>query len=145
MERSLNIPDPQVLLHFPDDGGGFFYHHRVLLHKVSAGRWVCLTPDLDLEVQDLNARRHVILGGHAVFPDAIAQECYIFDELSRNELERQKKLAKTMGAILDDGVMADVAALQWFSADPSSSQFGKPVPAEIVEDIVGIGQSGVVS
>jgi hypothetical protein len=41
--------------------------------------------------------------------------------------------------------MADVAALQWFSADPSSSQFGKPVPAEIVEDIVGIGQSGVVS
>ena len=64
-DRTLNIPEPQVLLHFPGDHNGFDWHHRVLLHKVGQGRWVVLSPDLELSVEDLSARRHVVLGRHA--------------------------------------------------------------------------------
>ena len=143
MERSLNVSEPQVLIHFPDDAH-FSYHHRLLLHKIAPGMWVVLTPDLELEVQDLNARRHIVLGRHSPFPAHVADDCYIFNDLSRNELERQRKLAKTMGSLLDGGDMAAFAAMQWIGADPASGKFGKVVPHEIVEDIVTHGSSGLV-
>jgi hypothetical protein len=116
MARTLNVSEPQVLIHFPDDA---HFSYRLLLHKVSPGRWVVLTPDLELEVQDLNARRHLVLGMHSPFPAQVADDCYVFDDLSRNELERQRKLARTMGSILDDGDIAAVAAMQWIGADPA--------------------------
>ena len=121
MERTLNIPEPQVLVHFPGDPNGLNYHHRVLLHKISPGKWVTLTPDLDLEIHDLNVRRHVVLGRHSGFPDQYVDEAYVFEEISRNELERQKRLAKTMGSILDDGEIADVAASNgsWLTPPPA--------------------------
>lgn len=53
MERTLNIPEPQVLINFPGDPAGFNWDHRVLVHKIGGGRWVVLTPDLDLEVANL--------------------------------------------------------------------------------------------
>lgn len=133
-----------MLVHFPGDPNGLNYHHRVLLHKISPGKWVTLTPDLDLEIHDLNVRRHVVLGRHSGFPDQYVDEAYVFEEISRNELERQKRLAKTMGSILNDGEIADVAASQWVVADPSSSRFGKSLPFELVGDISGIGTYGVV-
>ena len=133
-----------MLVHFPGDPNGLNYHHRVLLHKISPGKWVTLTPDLDLEIHDLNVRRHVVLGRHSGFPDQYVDEAYVFEEISRNELERQKRLAKTVGSILDDGEIADVAASQWVVADPSSSRFGKSLPFELVGDISGIGSYGVV-
>lgn len=137
------MSEPQVLIHFPDDAH-FSYIYRLLLQKVSPGRWVVLTPGLELEVQDLNAPRHLVLGMHSPFPAEVADDCYVFDDLSRNELERQRKLARTMSSILDDGDIAAVAAMQWIGADPASGKFGKVVPHEILEDIVTQGSSGLV-
>eukprot|EP00435_Cladocopium_sp_Y103_P008686 s1575_g2.t1 len=145
MDRSLNIAEPQVLLHYPNDGGGFYHHHRVLLHKIGNGQWVVLTPDLDLEVVNLANHRHRVWGRHAPLPDDIADESYIFDELSRAELERQKRLAKTMGAILDDSEIVNVESIGWYGADPSSKKFGVPLPVELVGDIAAVGQHGVVT
>lgn len=54
MERSLDLAEPQVLLRYPNDANGLVHHHRVLLHKIGNGRWVALTPGLDLHVVDLN-------------------------------------------------------------------------------------------
>ena len=144
VERTLNVADPQVLLHFPGDAAGFDYHHRLLLHKLGGGRWICLTPDLELEVQDLSARRHIVLGRAAPFPAHIAAACYIFDELSKNELERQRKLARTQGSILDDEAPIDVSAQAWVVSDPSSSRFGQVLPVELHDDIVNLGSHGVV-
>lgn len=145
MDRSLNIADPQVLLHFPNDGNGFYHHHRVLLHKIGGGQWVLLSPDLELEVVDLSVRRHRVLGRHAPFPGDIIDECYVFDEVSKAELEKQRKLARTMGSILDDSQVVNVEALGWYGADPSSKRFGMSLPVELVGDIVSLGQYGVVS
>ncbi|CAK8989683.1 Uncharacterized protein SCF082_LOCUS1918 [Durusdinium trenchii] len=142
--RSLNIPDPQILLHYFHDAGGFYHHHRVLLFRVSQGTWVLLSPDLELEVVDLTTRRHRIGGRHAPLPDDIADECYIFDELPKAELERQRRLAKTMGAILGDAESVDVESIGWYGADPSSKKFGEALPNDLVGDIVALGQHGVV-
>lgn len=144
MDRTLNISDPQVLLHFPLDAGGFFHHHRILLHKIGGGQWVLLTPDLELEVVNLSTHRHRVLARHAPFPADIVDECYIFDEIGRAELERQRRLARTMGSILDDSQNVNVESLHWYVADPSSRRFGQMIPLEIVGDIVALGQHGVV-
>ena len=144
MDRSLNIPEPQILLHFPEDAGGYFHHHRILMHRVSGSQWVLLTPDLELEVADLSARRHRILPRHGVFPADIADECYVFDEVPRAEMERQRRMAKTMGSILGDAQVVNVDIQQWYVSDPSSARFGQALPVEIVGDVVALGQHGVV-
>ena len=143
-DRSLNISEPQVLVHFPNDQHGFVYHHRILLHKIGGGRWVTLTPDLDLEVHYLSTHKHLVLGRHSLFPAHLIDSCYVFDEVSKNELECQKKLAKTTGAILDDSDPIDIVAHQWYVADPSSDRFGKVIPVELLEDIVALGSHGLV-
>lgn len=143
-ERSLNVADPQVLVHFPNDANGFVYHHRLLLHKIGNGRWVTLTPDLELEVHDLVSTRHIVLGRHAAFPAHIADSCYVFDDISKNELERQRKLAKTTGSILDDSAAVGVTAQLWYVADPSSDRFGQPIPIDLIDDVVTLGSHGLV-
>lgn len=145
MERTLNIPDLQILFHYPNDAAGLVWHHRVLLHKIGHGRWVLLTPDLELHVEDLSVQRHVVLGRHAPFPANLLPECYIFEEeLTRAELDRQRRLAKAMGAILDDSEHVGIDALQWYVADPSSTKFGKAIPFDIVHDVVTLGDHGLV-
>ena len=103
-----------------------------------------MTPDLDLEVVDLSASRHLVLGRASSFPAHVLQDCYIFEELSRNEYERQKRLAKTTGSILDDADPVDVAAQVWIVSDPAASKFGEVVPNELLEDIVTLGTHGLV-
>ena len=144
MDRTLNIADPQVLFHYPGDVNNLNYHHRVLLHKIGGGKWVVLSPDLELSGADLTTQRHVVLGRHSFFPANIFAECYVFDELSRGELDRQRRLAKTMGSILDDSEVTGVQALTWIVADPCSKQFGKALPQELLEDVITLGQHGLV-
>lgn len=144
MDRSLNIAEPQILLNFPNDANGVVHHHRVLLHKIGGGQWVVLTPDLDLEVVDLSSARHRVLARHAPFPADMVDDSYVFDDLPKAELERQKRLARTMGAILDDSPDVNVEALVWVVADPSSKLFGTVIPVESVADVVSLGQHGVV-
>ena len=145
MERSLNIAEPQVLLNFPHDPNGVVHHHRVLLRKIGGGNWVVLTPDFDLEVVDLSTSRHRVLARNAPIPDDLVDESYVFDEISKAELERQKRLARTMGAILDDSTEVNVEALVWVVADPSSKRFGQQIPDDAVGDVVSLGQHGVVA
>ena len=52
----------------------------------------------------------------------------MLDELSRGELDRQQRLAKTMGSILDDSEMTGVQALTWIVADPCSKTVWQSSP-----------------
>ena len=62
MARTLDVSYAQILLHFPADTGGFYWHHRLLLARAgTAGIWVALTPDGDLEIINLLERRHKVL------------------------------------------------------------------------------------
>lgn len=143
-EVSLDIPDPQILLHYPNDPNGITEHHRILLCKLGPGRWVASSPDFDLEVLDLNLRRHTVIGRRTRFPDDLNDISYVFDPITRNELEELRRKAKTMAVILGDGAQEAIQALVWVYSDPSSSRLGKEVPQEIVENAVMLGSKGLV-
>ena len=73
-ELTLDLPEPQILLHFGGDPNGFHEHHRLLLVKLTPGRWIAASPDFDLEVIDLNNRRHRILTQRSPFPADVADQ-----------------------------------------------------------------------
>lgn len=54
-------------LHYPNDQDGFYFHHRLLLCRLSLGRWIAATPDHELVSLDLNQHRHRILERRAPF------------------------------------------------------------------------------
>ena len=67
VERTLDVAEPQVLVHYPNDPH-LTEHHRLLLIKVSAGRWIAASPDHELDLLDLNTHRHVVLRRNSDFP-----------------------------------------------------------------------------
>ena len=125
--RTLDISDPQVLVNYPLDPNGFTQHHRILLHKLAPGRWVVLTPDYDIQIADLNALQHTVLGRREPFPDHLVPVIYASDEIPRNELERFRRRAKATGVVLGSEDPQEVAARVWVFADPKSNKVGELV------------------
>ena len=141
---TLDLREPQILRHFPQDANAFYWHHRVLLHKISPGVWVGLTPDGDLERINLHDTEHIPLERRSRFPDPQQPYIYAFDDVGRVELERHKRRAQTMAALFNDSAMEDIEVFQWLIASPNHEDFGKPVDAELVDQGVTRGDSGVV-
>ena len=52
----------------------------ILLAKISRGIWVCLTPDMELQVHNLGEQEHQILDRRAAFPAWARGMLYCFDE-----------------------------------------------------------------
>ena len=142
-DLTLDIPDPQVVVHFPGDPQ-FTYHHRLLLVKLGPGRWIASSPDHELAVVDLNTIGHRILGRRAPFPGDIAQNIYAFDHLGRGDLERLRRQARTMALILGDDDVEEVEARVWVFSDHKSERLGKPVELERLGDAVTLGERGLL-
>ena len=143
-DYTLDVSDPQILLHFPLDPNGFTEHHRLLLCRLGPGRWVAASPDYELEVLDLNNRQHVILGRRSLFPAHLGASVYAFDPISRADLQRLKRQASTMAIVIGDRDPEDIQAQTWVYSDTSSPRLGTPVPLELLEDAVTLGSKGVV-
>jgi hypothetical protein len=143
-DLTLDIKEPQILLNFPGDAAGFFWHQRILLKKLGGGRWICVSPDYDFEVVDMNVRVHVVLDRRAPFPGAQLAAAYIFDPVGRQELERLRNRARTMATILDDADPDEVEAARWIYADISDPNFGQDVADAAVNQGVSLGDLGLV-
>lgn len=143
-DLTLDVPDPQVLVNFPHDANGLTEHHRLLLCKLGPGRWVACSPDMELEVLDLNVQRHTVLGRRAPYPAHLQPVVYGFDPIPRVDLERLKREAKTMSIILGDEDTMEVEARVWLFADVSSDRLGKSVPLELVPSAVTLGSRGLL-
>ncbi|CAK0858852.1 unnamed protein product [Prorocentrum cordatum] len=146
---TLDTRCAQVLVHYPDDPNGLVWHHRVLLHRISGGRWVCLTPDLQLQIHDLNDQRHKVLSRRAAFPANVAAASYVFDDdaVSAAQMEEFRAQAKVQAAILGDGEFDDVEVHKWVVYQVDDEHFGKEVPEEVLADaqrFVSLGNLGVV-
>lgn len=122
--RTLDIKEPQIIRHFPNDAGGFFWHHRVLLQKTGPGQWIGLSPDGDLERLDLTTVEHITLDRRGRFPLAQGPYIYAFDELTKAELEGHRRRAKVMCNLFNDASLEDVDNYEWLVADVSRSDFG---------------------
>lgn len=142
-ELTLDVADPQVLVHFPDDPH-LTQHHRLLLCKLSPGRWIAATPDHDLEVLDLNAHRHTVLGRRCAFPDNLFDDVYAFDPISKNDLEGLRRRAKTMMVVLGDGAVEEIGRRVWLFSDPSSTKLGMTVPDDDLRHAMTLGNRGLV-
>ena len=74
--ETLDIAEPQVLIHYPNDRGGFFYHHRILLYRIRDALWIWLTPDPDMCRHDLMELTHIVLDRRSPFPANVAAQVY---------------------------------------------------------------------
>lgn len=142
--RTLDIREPQILRHYPLDAGGFYWHHRVLLQKCSAGVWVALTPDGDLERLDLLTTPHITLDRRRPFPGPQAPYVYAFDDMTKGELESFRRRAKTMCSLLNDAEFQEIDAFDWVVADTSRKDFGEVIDEQLVEDGVTLRDSALV-
>ncbi|CAJ1457386.1 unnamed protein product [Effrenium voratum] len=132
--RSLDVSDPQIIVHFPQDAGGFYWHHRLLLVKVGGGLWIGLTPDGDLQRVDLRTTEYIALDRRAQFPRAQAPYVYAFDDLSRAELESFRRRAQQV--IVGESV--------WLVADVTHDDFGKVVEEQAINDGVVLGDAALI-
>ena len=143
VERTLDVAEPQVLVHYPNDPH-LTEHHRLLLVKVSAGRWIAASPDHELDLLDLNTHRHVVLRRNSDFPPHLVNDAYIFDPIHRHDLERLRQEAKIMAMVLNDDDMDEVPAQVWVFSDPNSVMLGKEVPADVFAGAVTLSGKGLV-
>ena len=142
-ERTLDVVEPQVLVHYEHDPH-LTEHHRLLLVKVTAGRWIAASPYHELALLDLNTSRHVVLRRNAEFPQHLIADAYIFDPISRADLERLRPEAKIMAMVLNDEDMEEIPAQVWVFSDPGSSHLGVEVPVDILTSAVTLERRGLV-
>ena len=131
---TLEINEPQVLVHYPNDDDGFFWHHRVLLHRVKAGTSVCLTPTMGLQIHSLLVTSHVVLVRDARFTAEQADEVFAFDPISKADMAHEKRRARTHAAILGEGDLDSLGTSVWIVCGVKDTKFGELVPSEMVED-----------
>eukprot|EP00435_Cladocopium_sp_Y103_P022131 s2932_g5.t1 len=141
---TLDVPEPQILLHFAGDQHGLTDHHRLLLVRLGPGRWIASSPDHELEVLDLTGRRHRVLSRRSRFPADILGSIYAFDPLSRADHERLKREAKPMAVILGDEEMEADQGTVWVFADAGASNVGQPVPFDVLGGAVTLNNRGLV-
>ena len=143
--RTLDIREPQILRHYPQDANGFFWHHRVLLCKITPGQFIALTPDGDLERINLLEVDHLPLERRTDFPAPQSPFVYAFDELGRNELERFKRRAQQMASLFNDTPVDDIESYEWLVCDNTHERFGEAVGDDTIDQGVTLGDSGVVT
>eukprot|EP00971_Amphidinium_carterae_P239656 4757781-Amphidinium_carterae.2 len=149
--RSLDVGEIQIALCFDDDAN-FRWHHRVLLHRISGARWLCLTPDLAIELHNLEDFNHQVLRRRADFPPELAGDLYAFDEdaVDKHSIKAYKRDARLRAVILggDAGEQVMAQAQRWIVMHPADDRFGEVVGPEVVEDdeaFVSLGDYGLAS
>ena len=131
-DLTLDIPEIQIVVHYPGDPGGFDWHHRVLLHRIEGGRWITLTPDLELQRHDLSVQNHRVLDRAAPYPAEIAAQIYAHDPIGRAALSNFKRQAQVQAAILGEGAVIESEAYQWVIAESSHADFGRATDAALL-------------
>ncbi|CAE7356621.1 unnamed protein product [Symbiodinium sp. CCMP2592] len=131
-DLTLDISEIQIVVHYPGDPGGFDWHHRVLLHRIEGGRWITLTPDLELQRHDLSIQNHRVLDRAAPFPADIAALIYAHDPIGRAALSNFRRQAQIQASILGESAVIDSEASQWVVAESTHSDFGRTVDAALL-------------
>ena len=142
--RTLDLREPRILRHYPNDANAFYWHHRLLLTKVSPGVFIALTPDGDIERLDLHQLDHIPLERRSDFPAAQAPYVYAFDDLSRADLETYRRRAVTMANLFNEDQLGDIDTYEWMVSDASHSRLGEAVDEDLVHDGVTLGDSGII-
>ena len=135
--RALDAPVMQALLYYPGDANGFFWHGRLLLVPSGEddGRWICGTPDFDVELIDTSDFYIYPLVRDQEIPAEIVRETYFFDHPEPGRIDEMMRIAKGQARILGfGGTPTGEGEGEWRFAGPSSELFGEIVPEEALTD-----------
>ncbi|CAK0907658.1 unnamed protein product [Prorocentrum cordatum] len=138
---TCDFPEPQVLVHYPDDAGGVIWHHRILAKKITAVVWIVITPDLELVRHNLLEQRHVVLARNSMFPAAQRAQTYGFDPVPRAELLALRRQAAVQAAILgDDDQDMEIENNAWVIVETDPLRFAQVLSDTEVQQAT-LGQS----
>ena len=133
--RTLDIPELQVAIYFEDDE--IPWHHRVCLVEGGTGRWVLLTPDHELEVDNLSLHTVAALTRAAPFPQRLGRHVYAFDQLDDAAMRRWRSEAHALALAVGfdlKGVLAPGPVSRWLVADPGRPKYGTEVAGGTTAD-----------
>ena len=141
-KRTLDVREPQILLHVPDDVDGIVWHQRLLVLQIKGGRWVSLDPELQLQVVDLDYSEYVLLDRGSEFPEDKYDETFCFEPLPQAEVGGYRRRARTFLALHGDGD-AGVDEQVWVVSDPRDEFFGVVVDQQAVDDSEYVIEGGI--
>ena len=108
--RALDIGYTQVVVHVGAAADRECpYHHRILLRRVSGAFWVCLAPNLERFVMDLDQEEYSLICRNALFPDHTLEAGLLYhDPISPVELRQHARAAREEAHLQGgDGEAAD--------------------------------------
>lgn len=136
--NTFDIPELQMLAHFPGDANNLNLHHRIFWYRVEQARWVVTTPDGQTYVEDFRGMNVTSPSRKSPLPPAHVAEIYAFDtadavaNYAAWKTEAQN-LAFVMGCQDNPGVPAVGAAAapsgDWRISDVDSDRFRDIVPS----------------
>lgn len=129
----------QVLVYFEDDEHSLYYHHRLLVVQGPDGKWIGVSPTLEVQVFDLAklAGQATPLRRGMPFPSTIPwDEIFAFDPISRDTEERLREERLDFAALLGYVQKASPPRRsgRWVVADTASELFSQEVPEEALID-----------
>ena len=101
--RTLEVKQPLMILHVPDNPDGHPWHHRLLVLQIAGGRWVALDPELELGLVDLDLSDYSLLDRNAAFPAEKFQDTFCFKPMPQSEVGGYRRRARTFLALHGDG------------------------------------------
>ena len=135
--RTLDIPEPQALLHCDGEDEEFCWHHRILLRRIGDGEhWVKVSPDGELNVKDLFACRHRVLARNSRFPGT-EENIYSFDPVSRADIGVWKKMAEVQARVLSSAPeQFRMGASVWLITGPKEPLHQYKIGDQAFQDIL---------
>ena len=97
--RVLDVPELQIVVHYLGDPN-VHWHHRVLLRRTSEANWLALTPDGDIQREDLSQLDYRILNRGGAFPADIINDLYVFDPIDQATPDGYRRQARLQAQVL---------------------------------------------
>ena len=129
---SVDIEERQILLFFENDD--IPWHHRVLTLQIEGPKWICATPDLEVQSVNLINKDIRALARNAEIP-VDCRPVYMFDPIDDADMQsiraESRRLAEVLGVA--DKMPASVTHdANWIFSDPAHESFGLMVPDGIL-------------
>ena len=129
---SLDIEERQILLYFENDA--IPWHHRVPTLQIEGPKWICATPDLEVQSVNLLNKDIRALARNAEIP-VDCRPVYMFDPIDDADMQsiraESRRLAEVLGVADELPTAVSHDANQIFS-DPAHESFGLLVPDGIL-------------
>ena len=143
MARTFDIPETQVVLHFPGDP--FPWHGRILFERTDGANWIGYSPDTDDGPQsvDLVHEDYEVLERNCALPaHLIGAGVYWFDPISGPEFRQLRRAAKVHASLLGADNVTLLPEHNWRYSEGTTDKFASVVDPAVVQSAEFVELSG---